>query len=56
MLIALPMINGITHGTEPAFFHGLAEGKVGFAPVSAEFDDEAGLGSRNQIAGKGKMT
>jgi hypothetical protein len=50
------MIDGVTEGTKSPFLHRLAEGEVGFAPVSAEFDDEAGLGSRNEIVRKGKVT
>jgi hypothetical protein len=50
------VIDGVAKGIESTFLYSLAEGKVGLAPVSAQFDDKAGLGSRNEIARKGEVT
>ena len=55
MLITLPMIDGIAQATKSTFLNCLAKGEVGFAPMSTQFNDEVGMCSGNQVAGKGKV-
>jgi len=55
VLIAVPVIDGVTQAGEFEFFDGLAKCEVGLAPVSAEFDDKAGLQGGDQIICKCEM-
>lgn len=48
MLVALPGIHREAAAIEPGSLHGLAKGRIGHAPVGAEFDDGAGPMHRDE--------